>query len=519
MNTIYSGCIPDPWLEVAIKLQNEQNIKPVYWIGWDNYDKTIDIKQEIKNNFKNCIFHNLAVAWKGVFPIETHTIKSKSLDGQLIDKIAPNELIAIKMMDRLDSDRKSFLFEERQRHFRMLLSKWLGIIDELNVELFISPSIPHRVFDYALYVACKLKGVKTLMYKLTPFKDVLVPITDLDYMPLQIKRDYNLIKSEEMNVELSPHIFESINLLKKSYEEAEPEYMKLQKRTSNTSYLAFLQNKLKSPISFAKSFSSLFRTTKNYHKVKGENIEEAFHKGYQARLNVYRGRKYKNNLKDYYESICESLDVYEESFVFVALHYQPEETTCPSARHYVNQNLMIENLSEVLPPDIKIVVKEHSSQFHPNMEGHTGRTKNFYVDLLKIPNLMFVSSNDASFDYIDNALIVATATGTIGWEAIVRGKPVFIFGNAWYEYCDNVFRINSKEDIKDALSTNVLASTKKADYLSYAKAVFHNSIMAYHYKGYDERSGVSKKDSIISLYSSIFLALYENKIRPLNVKS
>jgi len=88
MNTIYSGCIPNPWLDVARKLYSENNIKPVYWIGWNNYDTTIDIEEEIENNFENCIFHDLSVAWKAVFPKATENICPISLDGELLDRIA-----------------------------------------------------------------------------------------------------------------------------------------------------------------------------------------------------------------------------------------------------------------------------------------------------------------------------------------------------------------------------------------------------------------------------------------------
>ena len=45
---------------------------------------------------------------------------------------------------------------------------------------------------------------------------------------------------------------------------------------------------------------------------------------------IYNGRKYKNKLKIYYESLCTKINIKEEKFIFVALHYQPEETTCPS---------------------------------------------------------------------------------------------------------------------------------------------------------------------------------------------
>lgn len=510
INVLYSGCIPDPWLDVAKKLKKENNLNPVYWVGWDNYDLSINIRKEINDNFQNCIFHDLSVAWKAIFPEEVKAINPEPLDAKLIDKVASNEIIALKMMDRLDPDRESFYFEERQRHFRKLLSKWLGIIDHLNIKLFISPSIPHRVFDYALYLACKIKEVKTLMYKMTPFQDILVPIDDINYMPNNVLLSFNEIKERKIDVFLPKKIINSINVLKKSYREAEPEYMKLQKRTNYTSIYRLLYKNIKK-LRTIFNIKKLFKSTNHYHKVHGEKMEEIFPKLYQSQMFAICGIKYKNRLKKYYESFCTRVNLENEKYIFVALHYQPEETTSPSAGHYVNQQLIIENLAEIIPDEIQIVVKEHSSQFHPKMEGHTGRTKVFYDDLLKIQGVKLVSSEDSSFNYIDNALAVATATGTIGWEAIVRGVPVLIFGNAWYEYCDNVYRIYSKQDLKKALNQIRSESKNAADYMSYAKAIYKNAIEAYHYKGCDKKSLINKNTSVNNLSTSIIKFLDSQK--------
>jgi len=503
MNVIYSGCIPDPWLEVAKKLQKEYNLNPVYWIGWPQYDKTIDIQSEININFKSCVFHDLRLAWKAIFPDSVRNIPAIELDAEIIDKIASYELIAMKMMDRLDSDGVSFSFDERQRHFRKLLTKWLGIIEVLNLDLFISPSVPHRVFDYALYVACKIKGVRTLIYKLTPFQDVLVLIDDLDHMPIAILDDYSKIKDNELSVILPEEIVISINKLKDNYDEAEPEYMKLQKKALDNSSISDIFNKISKKGLKSINLFQLYKQTLQYHKVPGKKMEEVFLNRYQSNILTLKGRNYKNKLKKHYEGLCTKIETENEEFVFVALHYQPEETTSPSAGHYVNQYIIIALIAETLPDDVSIFVKEHSSQFHPDMEGHTGRKKTFYDDLLKIPKVKFISSLESSFDYIDHSIAVVSATGTIGWEAIVREKPVLIFGNAWYEYCDNVFRIYSKNDLKKAFSKIFSNNLQSSDYISYAKAIYKNSVFAYHYVGYDKKSKIDKDNSILNLSESI----------------
>ena len=46
---------------------------------------------------------------------------------------------------------------------------------------------------------------------------------------------------------------------------------------------------------------------------------------------------------------------------------------------------------------------------------------------------------------------MATATGSVGFEALFRGKPVFMFGSRFYQYAEGVYRIHSVQDLQNAL--------------------------------------------------------------------
>jgi hypothetical protein len=43
-------------------------------------------------------------------------------------------------------------------------------------------------------------------------------------------------------------------------------------------------------------------------------------------------------------------------------------------------------------------------------------------------------------------------SGTVGWEAVCRGKPVLTFGHAWYDGCEGVFYTPSAGQCQEALS-------------------------------------------------------------------
>jgi hypothetical protein len=61
------------------------------------------------------------------------------------------------------------------------------------------------------------------------------------------------------------------------------------------------------------------------------------------------------------------------------------------------------------------------------------------------------------FELIDNSIAIATTTGTVGFEALARGKPALIFGDVWYERCIGAWRIHNLNDCRIALA-NILVN-------------------------------------------------------------
>jgi hypothetical protein len=81
------------------------------------------------------------------------------------------------------------------------------------------------------------------------------------------------------------------------------------------------------------------------------------------------------------------------------------------------------------------------------------RSKQFYCQLHRIPNVDLINVEEDSCSLIENAMAVATISGTVCMEAIVRRKPLFVFS-----YIDNVvartsdvFRVCSSITVKDGL--------------------------------------------------------------------
>ncbi len=161
---------------------------------------------------------------------------------------------------------------------------------------------------------------------------------------------------------------------------------------------------------------------------------------------------------------------FPEKFVVFFLHYQPERTSLPEGYQYAQQWLAIRALANSLPDGYQLVVKEHPSTFRYYFNPGF-RSSDLYRAIAGLPNTRLVPLDVTPFALIDSAAAVATITGTVGIEAIVRGKPVIVFGAAQYRNVKGVFAVHSKQDARAVLleiaaGTAVLSGKEIEDYLN-----------------------------------------------------
>jgi len=195
-----------------------------------------------------------------------------------------------------------------------------------------------------------------------------------------------------------------------------------------------------------------------------------------------------------------------EKFVLFALHYQPEETSCPTGGSYADQICLLRVLDEVLPEEVAIVVKEHKSQFYTHQESASGRDGSFYKRLSEVTNRVQFASVDATpFELIDKAIATITISGTIGWESAIRGTPVLVFGRAWYENMPRVHKVKSKSDIISVLPK--LNDEKNSDLesliLDFHYQLEKKIVWAKHYKAFLDNEDVSLNKSVGNLAGAL----------------
>lgn len=102
------------------------------------------------------------------------------------------------------------------------------------------------------------------------------------------------------------------------------------------------------------------------------------------------------------------------------LHYQPEYTSDSLGKFYQDQRRLIAIIAASLPADVSLIVKEH-----PTMIGL--REANYYLEILKSPNVILVNHEIDSSNLIHGGELVFTIVGTPALEAMFIGKPAIMF--------------------------------------------------------------------------------------------
>lgn len=482
---VYINCYADPWIKVAEKMRDEYGYEPIYWSGYleDNSEKLVP------GHFPNIIYQKYYDAWKGIFSPEIEErAHSTYLDIDFLRQNASYELQAIKMCDRLDYDQYSFNFMERQRHFRNLLRKWQAFIDLYKPDLVVTPTIPHRVYDYALFLLCKYRGIRFLFFNHTSFTDAgrYMVLDDIYSINDLFVDDYNrYINDENFEPNIPDDIKGRYNRIRNNYFDGQPSFMARDTKGDKGSS-GFINLLKKYVRELGKNgnqtlIDSLVQGIQCHGKRKGVDFLDSNYTILGYSIFKLRSNRFKKNLHKYYKTLCVKPD-FTRKYVFFGLHYQPEATTCPSGDIFVDQILCIEKLVENLPKDYIVYVKEHPHQFMTHREGHTSRIKEFYKDLCKIPNVYLLDNNEQTYPLIMNSKAIATILGTVGWESIVYQKPLILFGLSWYENSPGVYRVRDNASATGIYDFITKYKFDQKALLAYLTSVGKNTYTAYYYK-------------------------------------
>lgn len=456
MKVIYSGCSNLIWLDVAEILRDRFDWQPCYWIGYTPW-----IEEPFRERFPEVPFHPDVAAVLGVAPPEFEPLQRAVLDQALLEQLAVCELYAIKMMDRMDA-LGSFAYQDRVRHYRRLLAYWLAVLEDLEPDLVYFVDIPHMVYDYILYELCRLKGIPTLMFEASNVFGLSFLRETIDGETILTEEFRRLLENESgEDVELSPEVDAFLASLRGEYQDV-PLYIRYvsQRDLNEKNTLGTMVRKLLDLSNYSRYIqkqiailSYQLGKPQSYLVEPGKTPEASSITNLGFRWFRFRAYRKMKALEKYYHQLTTSDIHLDRPYIYIALSYQPEATTSPKGDFFVNLDLMVDMLSQAVPEGWLLYVKEHPSQFERTWthRSQSAREKFYYDDLAAMKNVRLVQTSFSSYDLLDNAVVVGTVTGSVGWQAVNRGKPALVFGNPWYLGCEGIFSVRSAQDCAQTL--------------------------------------------------------------------
>lgn len=373
------------------------------------------------SNLRGCQYDD--VDWNDLLP----------LDEELIQGMYKCESMYMHMVARTEKSRQ-ISYRERKRTYLKHLRFWNDFIQKHNINLFLSAWVPHEVPDYIIYALCKYRGIPTVMFLPSPILNYEAIFCDVEASDVRLRDRYHALLDEYKGKPIEDIVlgeeFEAY-FSKQKQQEGKKAYTWPDDPTKLQLFFRAIQ---KDPLGVLKRFLQYIITLISPRT-------------WYRRVQKVLGARRENMLHNFYCKNATTPD-FSKKFIYAPLQLQPECSTCPMGGGFMDQELVLQMLSHCVDDGILIYVKEHPLQ---KEWSHACRSINFYQDLLAIPNVRFMPPNTDSFSLREHCIAVATGTGTAGFEAIFRGKPVLMFGHYIYQYAPGVYSIRTNAECQKAM--------------------------------------------------------------------
>jgi hypothetical protein len=481
-------------VDVLVELTQRHGWDPVYITS--NYTR-----DQVKRHFPSIVYQETNDARFGLPAAEFADFGVPAIiDQPTAEALGYVEVMALRQMDRLEL-LGAFSLRERMLHFHRLVTYWSAVFDRLKPDVLLSITAPHVAYDYVAYAIARRRGIRTVLFEYVGVDQGLLMAIDKfeDGLP-PLMAEYRRMRANPPAepVALSPRLESYWSTVKGSYEHALPPSTRRFWADAEVKRLAALEEEKLAAAAQAAAAAALsppqleaapakmglrtrlkaalraFRGEAPEQPESAEPVEAApapppvvlppvpsaqgYYNGHFhvsapddiARVAADFRRDRRETMKLRYEELAVEPDL-TQPYVYVALGMQPERTTNPNGGVFDDQDVMVGMIAAALPEGWRVYVKEHPSQFVYSTWIERGRWPKFYDAVVAHPRVSLVPLQTPSFELIDHARAVATVAGTSSWEALVRGVPTLLFGEAWYKGCEGAHAVRTSEDCRQAL--------------------------------------------------------------------
>lgn len=185
-----------------------------------------------------------------------------------------------------------------------------------------------------------------------------------------------------------------------------------------------------------------------------------------------------------------------ESFLLYPLHFHPEASTSILAGTWLDEYEVIRNIAFNLPEGYRLYVKDHPSAWaYPTLD--------FYRRLRALPNVRLLPPESPTKKLIRSSKAVITLTSTVGYEALLLKRRVFLYGTVFYSFHRGVSRIENPARLFEAFSEEMARPVDWDD------AYNEDFVCAYHAATYPGtldlmQSRQAAKAHAVQVYKALF---------------
>ncbi len=406
-----------------------------------NYDDYVSIERDdiLFTNPKNPAFlcndsviTKDFIEWKSIFT-EKYYVKYLDMASRYYEDFYFEDNYFQRIFPKIQSNLKRPYYYHLKNIFHIFVNYFYNFIKKNDIKLFIQHITPHEPNIWLIHCICKELGVRTLFLHNIFINKKSYHLLMEDIKDIGLYKTAVVVNKNKLDIKIrNSH---RIELIDREVDLKKNSLMKEGKIKGIPFVQKDRHNFLKKQIAEYRSSFLLRKLPWNWSSLKKDY-------GY---INIRNKVEYYENLQ---EVVVNDFDL-ESKFVYFPLHWQPELTTMPLGFEYQDQLLAIEHLSSILPRGWKIVTKEHLSQ--------TGamRDKAWFERFRSIEGVEMLDYEFDTYTLIEKSQIVATITGTAGFEAVIGGKPSIVFGAAWYAGCDGVFQFKSDLNLQEISSYKI----------------------------------------------------------------
>lgn len=408
------------------------------------------------------------------------------INAEILEKYADYNLNAALLSDFERADAYGIWGKKDHEYFERLksalLSYFEGIFAKHGIDTVLYENVSNTFAHFAFFVAEK-NGARYIGIggSRLPGRFSLTSDPLNDNEPSEI---FNAIRTGQRVV--TPEVRSWCEDYLSNIENIVPDYMK-----SNGSYSTSLIKKYGRIDKFKRILTVLKHSNdKSYHAFQ---IGNPFRTYFNLFLrNVHRKIKLQI-IKNRYDK-----PVGGESFLLYPIHFHPESSTSILAGTYLNEYEVIRNIAFNMPQGLKLYVKDHISAWgFPSLD--------FYKNIQKLPNVRLLHPNEPTKELIRKSHAVITLTSTVGYEAVLLGKKVFMLGKVFYDFHKDV------SPIQDPAQLFSLLKKESSKIINFDKEYNIDFLCAYYLASKPEALNLTlKDDAALSLAKKIHTILKKN---------